>query len=103
MIKQKDLIGKISAGKRCINFQYWLKNDDGEPVRVLYYVYTGQAWLVMSILDGMAWQDNIDEVTYGSLTNITANGLLKFQSYLEARIRADQEVCYCISNATRGM
>ncbi len=103
MIKQKDLVGKVSDGKRCISFQYWLKNDDGELVRILHYVNTGQAWFVMSAFGGVTWQDSIDEVTYGSLTNIAANGLLKLQGYLEARIQADQEACYCASNAMRGM
>ena len=103
MIKAKDLVGKVNEGRQCVSFQYWLKNDNSELVKILHYVYTGKAWFVMSIEDGVTWQDCIDEVTYGSLVNVAANGLLKLQSYLERRVQDDQEACYCISNATRGM
>lgn len=105
MIESRDLVGKVNYRRECVSFQYWIKDDKGKSVQLVTYMKTDDdAWLAEAIFNDLTvWRSLVDPVTYGSLVNIAANGLLKLQSFLERRIQDDQQLCYFASNETRGM
>ena len=105
MVEPRDIVGRVNCRRECVSFQYWIKNDKGKPVQLVTYTKTDyDAWIAEAIFDDLTvWRSSIDPVTYGSLVNIAANGLLKLQSFLERRAQDDQQLCYFVSNETRGM
>ena len=104
MIKPKELVGRLYDGKDCIGFSYWLEDQSCTKVKLVQFFKVGNAWEVKVEVNGTClWQETVDPVTYGKIENIAANGLLKFQSFLEHTIQDWQAICYYCSLATRGM
>lgn len=104
MIKPKELVGRLYDGRDCIGFSYWLEDQKHDKVKLVQFFKAGNAWEVKVNVNGTHWwQDTVDPVTYGKIENIAANGLMKFQNYLEHSIQDEQVICYYSSLATRGM
>lgn len=104
MIKPKELVGRLYDGKDCIGFSYWLEDQNCKKVKLVQFFKAGNVWEVKVNVNGTYWwKDTVDPVTYGKMENIAANGLLKFQSFLESSTHYEQAISYCCSLATRGM
>lgn len=104
MIKLSDLEGRSYLNRECLTFHYWLKDDDGERVQLLQFINVSGKWIVQAVLqDGNAWQELVDEVTYKKLENVCANGVVKFQKWLQDRAFHEQELAYYCDQSLKGM
>lgn len=104
MVKLKQLVGRVYDDNECVGFSYWLEDADGNGVQLVQFFKASDVWVVQAVLpSGFAWRDKVDEVTYGVLENVAANGLLKLQSLLEDSVSWEQQMCHYIALSTRGM
>lgn len=104
MVKLKQLVGRVYDDNECVGFSYWLEDADGNGVQLVQFFKASGVWVAQAVLpSGLAWRDRVDEVTYGVLENVAANGLLKLQSFLEDSVSWEQQTCHYLALSTRGM
>nr|DAV91493.1 MAG TPA: hypothetical protein [Caudoviricetes sp.] len=104
MVKLKQLVGRVYDDNECVGFSYWLGDADGNRVQLVQFFKASGVWVVQAVLpSGLAWRGKVDEVTYGVLENVAANGLLKLQSFLEDAVSYGQQACHYIALSLRGM
>lgn len=104
MVKLKQLVGRVYDDNECIGFSYWLECSDSTKVQLVQFFKADGIWLAQAVLpSGLAWRDRVDEVTYGVLENVAANGLLKLQSFLGDSVSWEQQACHYIALSLRGM
>lgn len=104
MVKLKQLVGRVYDDNECVGFSYWLADSDGNGAQLVQFFKANGVWLVQAVLpSGLAWRGKVDEVTYGVLENVAANGLLKLQSFLGDSVSWEQQACHYIALSLRGM
>lgn len=104
MVKLKQLVGRVYDDNECISFGYWLEDSSGIKVQLVQFFKANGVWVAQAVLpSGFAWRGKVDEVTYGVLENVAANGLLKLQSFLEDSVSWEQHMCHYLALSLGGM
>ena len=111
MIKQSDLINRVSANGMCVDFDYILKIEDTRiRCRFTRNKETPATWNMMVVIKRTRDADS-QVYNFGyqlpkermDLTMVTAIGLKYFQLYLKEEIQLKMNMDFALGEITGGM